>query len=54
MVKVILTGGRGGCDASLGFVELNRVGVSDVSLHSEELNSRKLNMWEFYEFTSDF
>jgi hypothetical protein len=34
--KVILT--IGGGDASLGFVELNGVGVSDVSLDSEELN----------------
>jgi hypothetical protein len=36
VVKVILT--IGGGDASLGFVELNGVGASDVSLDSEELN----------------
>jgi hypothetical protein len=36
VVKVILT--TGGGDTSLGFVELNGVGVSDVSLDSEELN----------------
>jgi hypothetical protein len=28
----------GGGDASLGFVEMNGVGASDVSLDSEELN----------------
>jgi len=36
--KWFLKWGELGGDASLGFVELNGVGVSDVSLDSEELN----------------
>jgi hypothetical protein len=45
MLKVIFTVEGG--DASLGFVELNGVRVSDVSLDSEELNV-DVDVFDFY------